>query len=120
MKFLVRHLLLLGVILGLAGQGVAYASSPCATMQKEQVSAMAGMSDCTMGQHKSDTGPAPCKEMTPGCLAMAGCASLVALDTLSATVTTPAIVADIAMWPAIPALHGRSIAPDTHPPSLLG
>ena len=126
MKFLFRHLLLLGVILGLAGQSVAFASSPCAEMQKEQaISAamagpMAGMPDCDMGQHKSDTGSAPCKDMTPGCLAMAGCVALVAVDTLSPTIQAPLLIARLNLWPATPVLLGRSMAPDPDPPSHLG
>ena len=122
MKFLLRHHLLLGVILGLAGQSVAFASSPCAKMQKEQAlpGPMAGMPDCAMGQHKPDNSPAPCKDMTPGCLAMAGCIALIAVDTLSPTVTAPLLVARLNLWPTPPVLLGRSIAPDPDPPSLLG
>ena len=122
MKFLLRFLLLLGVILGLAGQGVAFASSRCAEMQKEQAMSgpMAGMPDCAMGQHKSDNGSAPCKDMTPGCLAIAGCVALVAVDTLSPTVPAPLLVASLNLWPTTPVLLGRSIAPDPDPPSLLG
>ena len=122
MKFLFRLLLLLGVILGLAGQGVAFASSPCAEMQKEQAMSgpMAGMPDCAMGQHKSDKDSAPCKDMTPGCLAMAGCVALVAVDTPSPTIQAPLLVASLNLWPETPVLLGRSIAPDPDPPSLLG
>ena len=122
MKFLMRHLLLLGVILGLSGQGVAFASSPCAEMQKEQTMSrpMADMPDCAMGQHKSDDGSAPCKNMTPGCLAMAGCVALVAVDALSLTTQAPLPVASRNLWPTTPVLLGRSIAPDPDPPSLLG
>lgn len=129
MKFLFRHFLLLGVILGLAGQGVAFAATPCAVMQMEQVSAkaapMAGMSNCDMGQHKtgpvkSNGGSAPCKDMTLGCLAMAGCAALVAVDSLTPTVQTPLLVASLDLWPATSVLTGRSIQPELDPPSLLG
>ena len=122
MKFLMRHLLLLGVILGLAWQGVAFASSPCAEMQKEQAMSgpMAGMPDCAMGQHKSVDGSAPCKGMTPGCLGMAGCVALVAVGTLSPTTQPPLLVARLNLWPKTAVLLGRSIAPDPDPPSLLG
>ncbi len=124
MKFLFRHFLLLGVILGLAGQGVAFASSPCAMMQKEQVSAhaapMAGMSDCAMGQHKTDKGSTPCKDMTLGCLAMAGCAALVAVDSLTPIIPAPLVVARLDLWPTTSVLTGRNVAPELDPPSLLG
>ena len=135
MKLLFRHILLLAVILGLAGQGVAFASSPCAMMQKEQVSAqagpmagappMAGMSDCAMSQHqtdphKSNGGSTPCKDMTPGCFAMAGCAALVAVDSLTPTIEALLLVARLALWPATAVLTGRNVPPELDPPSLLG
>ena len=122
MKVFLRLLLLLGVIVGLAGQGVAFASSPCAEMQQERAMAgpMAGMPDCAMGQNKSDNGSGPCKDMTPGCLAMSGCMALVAVDTLSPVIQAPFLVASVDLWPATAVLLGRSVAPDPDPPSLLG
>ena len=122
MKFLFRLLLLFGVILGLAGQGVAFASSPCAEMQQERAMAgpMAGMPDCAIGQHNSDNGSAPCKDMTPGCLAMAGCAAIVGLGTLSPNIEPPLAVAGLELWSATSVLTGRSVAPEPDPPSLLG
>lgn len=120
LKFLLRRLLLLGVVLGLSGQGVAFASTPCPAMIQQQGTAMAGMPDCMAGQAKSGKQSAPCKEMTPGCMDMMGCASLVALDTPYSVVGKPLIVAATASWPATPILSGRSIAPDPDPPSILG
>ena len=124
MKFLLRHLLLLGVILGFAGQSVALVSSPCSEMQKEQASTlagpMAGMPDCAMGQGRSDKDSVPCKDMKFGCFAMAGCASLAALDAPSIAVHAPITLAVAALWPATPILTGRNIAPDPDPPSHLG
>ena len=124
MKFLLRHFLLLGVILGLAGQGVAFAASPCAVMQMEQAPAhaapMAGMSDCDMAQHKTKKGSTPCKDMTLGCLAMAGCAALVAVDTLTLTIEAQLHAASLDLWPAASVLIGREVAPELDPPSLLG
>ena len=120
MKFLFRHFLLLGVILGLVGQSVAFASSPCAVMQKERGSAISGMSDCVMGQHKTDKGSSPCKEMTPGCLAMAGCAALVAVDSVTAQIEAPPRAARLYVWPPTSVLDGRSITPDPDPPLLFG
>ena len=122
MKLLLRHLLLLGVILGLAGQSVAFASSPCAEMQKEQAmsGSMAGMPDCAMHKHKPGKQSAPCKDMTPGCLAMAGCVALVAVATLSPITQPPILVASLNLWPTTPVLLGRSIAPEPDPPTLLG
>ena len=122
MEFLLRHLLLLGVIFGLAGQSVAFASSPCTEMQKEQTMSvpMADMPDCAMGQHKPEKQLVPCKDMTPGCLAIAGCVALVAVGRLSPTAPAPLLVARLNLWPTTPVLLGRTIAPDPDPPSLLG
>jgi hypothetical protein len=86
---LVRCLFIFGVVLGLAGQGVASASTPCMAMMQRQVTAMDGMSDCMAGQDKPVKQSAPCKEMMPGCLAMSGCAVLAALDGPSAAVHEP-------------------------------
>ena len=122
MKVFLRLLLLLGVIVGLAGQGMAFASSPCAEMQQERAMAgpMAGMPDCAMGQQKPEKQSVPCKDMTPGCLAMAGCVALVAIDTLSPTAPAPLHIASLNLWPTTPVLLGRSIAPNPDPPSHLG
>lgn len=120
MKILFRHFLLLGVILGLVGQGVAFASPPCATMQQDHVSAMAGMADCAMGQQKSDTTPAPCKDMKAGCFAMAGCAAFVGLDVQSPVLGSQFAVSALYQWSATPVLSGRIVPPDPYPPALLG
>ena len=124
MKLLLRHLLLLGVILGLAGQDAAFASSPCAEMQREQASVMPGtmpgMPDCAMGQGKTNKDSVPCKDMKLGCFAMAGCASLAVLDAPSIAVRSPLILAAAALWPPTPILIGRDTAPDPDPPSHLG
>ena len=50
---------------------------------------MAGMPDCAMGQHKPEKQLVPCKDMTPGCLAIAGCVALVAVGRLSPATQAP-------------------------------
>nr|WP_294846427.1 hypothetical protein [uncultured Sphingomonas sp.] len=123
MTRLARHLLLFGALFGLLWQGVAYASPPCAEMQQEQstaTSAMAEMADCMDAEKQSRESVPPCKDMKAGCLAMAGCASLVGVgqnssdaDT-SATATSPYFVA------SSPILIGRNDAPIPDPPAILG
>ena len=124
MSFLFRHLLLLGVVLGLVGQGVAFAATPCALMQMQRSTAigapMAGMPDCEMGQHKTGKGSTPCKDMMPGCLSMAGCAALMAVDTLASAIQAPPLAANRDPLSATPVLIGREVAPDPDPPSRLG
>ena len=118
LKTLIRHLLLLTVVVGLAGQGVARASTPCQEMVKSAATSMAGMPDCD-AMRDAGKGKAPCKGMSAGCFAMAGCA-VIAIDTQSDVVATQMPLLFAATWPATPVLTGRNIAPDPDPPSLLG
>jgi hypothetical protein len=120
MKILVRHLLLLGAMLGLLWQGVAYASPPCAEMQQEQISAMADMADCMDSEQGSTKKAMPCDDMSPGCMAMAGCAALSALEIPASAVAQPAPIAMAKSWQTTPVLVGRNEAPDPDPPSILG
>lgn len=119
LKMFLRHLMLLTVIFGLAGQGVARASTPCQEMVKSAATSMAGMSDCD-AMHDAGKGKAPCKDMSLGCFAMAGCSAAVAIDTQAQVVASPMPQLFAATWPATPVLTGRDIAPDPDPPSLLG
>lgn len=123
MKALLRLLLLLGAIFGLLWQGVAYASPPCAEMQKEQSAAapaMADMADCMDAQQQSREKAPPCKDMKAGCLAMVGCASLAGLFAATgAGETTVNVAANFVPTP-IPVLIGRSDAPIPDPPAILG
>jgi hypothetical protein len=120
MNKLLRHFLLLGAILGLFWQGVAYATPPCAKMQQEQNVAMAGMADCMDGAKQSNKHSVPCKDMTAGCMAMVGCASLVALDAFPVAVDFKNKTAMTAQWPTSPVMLGRNEAPIPDPPTLLG
>ena len=117
LKALARHLFLLGVIIGLAGQGVARASTPCHEMAQIQATAMAKMPDCA-GMRDAPKGKAPCKDMSLGCFAMAGCAAVVAIDAqpIIARIAEKLVLAG---WPATPVLTGRDTAPDPDPPSFL-
>lgn len=124
MTTLFRHLVLLGAMFGLLWQGVAYASPPCVQMQQEQKVTMAGMADCMDAKKpiSKDTGhdSGPCDDMKAGCMAMMGCASLIALDAQPTTSNATINMAITALWPAAPDLLGRNDAPDPEPPSILG
>ena len=114
----VLHCLLLLAFIGLSDQGVAAAATPCAEMARQQAAAMASMPDCHPDAYKSVKDSTPCQDMTPACMAMAGCAALTALgggylplaDTTAAT----------SFWQVTPVLHGRTVSPDPDPPSRLG
>lgn len=123
MRLLFRHFLLLGALLGLLWQSVAYASPLCAEMLHQQSVAaapMADMADCMDSEKQAGDEAPPCKDMKAGCFAMVGCASLVALDVLSLDVNAPQKVALTVSWAASPVLIGRNEAPIPDPPSILG
>ena len=123
MKTLLRHLLLLGAMLGLLWQGVAYASPPCAEMQQEQsaaASAMAGMADCMEAEKQSRDNSPPCKDMKAGCFAMVGCASLAAIEAMPLAVALQTDLVEMASWSPSPTLLGRNEAPIPEPPTILG
>jgi hypothetical protein len=119
LKTLTRQFLLLAVVLGLAGQGVARASTPCEAMMQVQASTVADMLPCD-AMRDAGKGKAPCKDMTPGCFAMAGCSAVIVIDGQSHIIRSPMPLLFAATWPATPVLTGRDIAPDPDPPSLLG
>ena len=117
MRALLHVLLLIGVLIGLATQGVALAAEPC-PMEQAQSSAMAGM-DCCPEQERSHHHSVPCGDMTVACTAIVGCATLAALETQVADGSVHASGAP-QFWQMATALRGRTIPPDTHPPARLG
>ena len=117
MRALLHLLLLVGVLVGLAGQGVALAAEPC-PMELAQSADMAGM-DCCPEQDRAHHHSVPCGEMTFACMAMAGCATLAALEANGAEGSIHSSGAP-QFWQMATALRGRTIPPDTHPPAGLG
>lgn len=124
---LLRHLLCLGILFGLAGNGVAMAA-PCLFMAESQPTAMAGMPGCEMGADcadcasKGDSGKADKsdKGMKPGCMLMAGCTVVMAMKE-PATASAMVHAAPISnYWPITANLVGREIVPEPEPPTLLG
>ncbi|WEK02166.1 MAG: hypothetical protein P0Y59_10955 [Candidatus Sphingomonas phytovorans] len=123
---LLRHLLCLGLLFGLAGNGVAVAA-PCILMaQGQPTAAMPDMPDCQMTQpcadcgakgdasHKSGAGKAP------GCMAMTACAAMLAMKEPASTAAVGHQATALAFWPAASTLAGRNVAPEPEPPTLLG
>lgn len=119
MRALFHALLLVGVLIGLATQGAALAAEPC-PMEHTQSSAMAGMEDCCPQDGPSSHDGAPCSDMTLACLAMAGCATLGALDPDGPSDLATQKPGAPQFWGMATALRGRTIPPDTHPPARLG
>jgi hypothetical protein len=125
LKLLARHLLMLGVLFGLASQGIARDTTPCKDMAQAEMAAMhgmAGMGDmpgCAEMQHAGKS-KMPHKELSLCCFAMANCPAGIATDAapqLGAAILPPLLAAT---WPAMQVLHGREIAPDPDPPSIHG
>jgi hypothetical protein len=123
---LLRHLLCLGILFGLAGNGVAVAA-PCLFMAKSQPAAMAGMPACEIGAScpdcasKSDSGKTDKsdKGMKPGCMLMAGCTVAMAMKEPAAASTAPRAAPISDYWPVAVYLAGREVVPEPEPPTLL-
>ena len=117
---LLRHLLFLGVLLGLAGNGVASASPACQMMTQHHAAAMADMPDCDMGKSCPDCGSKTSKGMKPGCMMMAGCAITLAMKEPAPATASIILHERTAFWPVTAVLAGRIVPPEPEPPTLLG
>ena len=120
---LFRHLLCLGILLGLAGNGVAVAA-PCALMSQSRSAAMADMPDCKMpagcADCSSKSGGSNKTEKAPGCMAMAGCAAVIGIKEPVAAATNAHRTTTTDFWPTATILAGRDVPPEPEPPTLLG
>lgn len=105
MRTLFHVLLVFGVLIGLATQGVARAAEPC-PMEQAKTSTMAGMEGCCPHDEPTSQDGAPCKDMTLACLAMAGCATLGALDPSKSTGVTSLGPSVPQFWAMATKLHG--------------
>ena len=119
---LFRQFALVIALLGLVGQSAAFAAPPCEFMAKAEMAQspdMGTMDDCMKGAHKSEKGSQPCKGMTTGCLAMAGCVSLAAFNSTSVVIDWPVFAGQPLIALPKPPLRGRSVPPDLRPPATL-
>jgi len=123
---LLRHLLCLGLLFGLAGNGIAVAA-PCILMtQGQSATAMADMPDCSMAKACSDCGAKgdashkSGKDKAPGCMAMTACAAMLAMKTPDSAATLRHQAAAHRFSPPTEMLAGRDVAPEPEPPTLLG
>lgn len=110
-------LLLLGALLGLFGQGMAYAAGPALAPAVETNAMSSGM-DCggMASEHKAKPAQ-PCKGLTLACIAQMGCVvPMTFADPARMTErSTPTQLA--ATWPRAPALVGLTFPPEPEPPS---
>lgn len=127
---LLRHLLCLGILFGLAGNGVAVAA-PCLLMTQDQAAASAAMPDCKMATSCTDCAAKPVKSDTKsnggsksskgsGCMLMAGCAAVLGVkEPHAASAAQLARVAE-GFWPTSAILSGHDTGPEPEPPTFLG
>ena len=128
---LLRHLLCIGILFALAGNGVAVAA-PCLLMTQDQVASSA-MPDCNMPANctdcaakigksdtgKSDTGKAD-KGSKPGCMAMAACSAVLGVKDPAAPAMSQLAPVTRDFWPTSAILTGHDTGPEPEPPATLG
>lgn len=119
MKRMLRLLLVLGALLGLFGQGIAFAIRPAFPTGIEAGTSIAKNMDCPEMATMQQETPKPCKGLTLACIAQMGCALPVVLKEPTAPLAGVAITPMPAIWPLPSTLAGRDIAPEPHPPSHL-
>lgn len=116
-------LLLLGALLGLLGQEVAFAHV-LPVQETGQTVATAPMSaDCAkmmeLAKQQSETDK-PCKGMTPDCIAKMGCAVPLALLPIPLSGASPVLRAAVPRRALVSPLVGHNIGPEPEPPARLG
>ena len=116
--------LLLGALIGLFGQAVAYASVQSAVSAPMVMSTMAdtGMPEDCMKMMAQQQQPAqkPCKGMTLACIAAMGCVVPMAVRDDAPTLAARAADLSLAFWPTTTVLRGSELTPEPEPPTLLG
>lgn len=120
MMRMVHLVLLFSAILGLFGQGAAFAVGPSVASYSSTIATAKMSPDCAEMMTGAVPNKAPCEGMTLDCIALMGCTIpiLAQDDARLADLVKPAVVLVISM--SLPKLIGRKIAPEIHPPSYLG
>jgi len=120
MLTLLRHLLFVGVLFGLAGNVAAAAAPPCNMMTQSQATAMADMPECDMAMKCPDCDKKQNKDSKRGCALMAGCVVMLAVSEPAPADASPYLAPVGAFWPVTAVFAGRIVTPEPEPPSLLG
>lgn len=119
---LLRHLLCLGILFALAGNGAAVAA-PCMLM-KTQVAASAAMPDCNMPTDCPDcalkAGKSGKDSKSSGCLLMVACGAVLGVTEPQGPSMARAMPIKTAFWPPTTILVGRKTGPEPEPPTFLG
>ncbi|WP_296617295.1 hypothetical protein [Sphingomonas sp.] len=119
---LLRHLLCLGILFALAGNGVAVAA-PCMFMN-DQAATSAAMPDCNMPTDCPDcaskAGKSGKDSKSSGCLLMVACGAVLGVAESQAPSLARAMPITAAFWPRTAILAGRNTGPEPEPPTFLG
>lgn len=112
-------LLLMGALLGLFGQGMAYASGPAITPKVAATHAMPSGIDCPdMASAHKRSPERPCKGLTLACIAQMGCVVPMTFDPERPIAERARVAQLAATWPPAPMLAGREVAPEPEPPTV--
>ncbi|MEO6092820.1 MAG: hypothetical protein ABIT04_09575 [Novosphingobium sp.] len=124
MKRVLRLFLILGALIGLFSQAVAYASVVPAVSAPMT---MSGMSDSRMSENcgkmmakPQQPAPKPCQGMTLACIAAMGCVVPMVVHNDATALAARAADPSLAFWPTTTVLLGSDLAPEPEPPTLLG
>ena len=130
MKRVLHLFLLLGALIGLFGQGIAYASFPSsapAPMKTSAPMAMSGTADSGMSEdcmkmmaQQQQPTQKPCKGMTLACIAAMGCVVPMAVRNDAPAIAEREAGPAMAFWPTTTVLRGGDLTPEPEPPTLLG
>lgn len=116
MMRLLRHILLVGALIGLLGQAAAYAAGP--RWPVASMPTASAMDDCMGMMEKQQPAEKPCKGITLDCMAAMGCTLPILLKTGPESSAIPPSNSLQAFWPPVTALAGEDVAPEPQPPSV--
>ena len=112
-------LLLLGALLGLFGQGLAYAAGPALAPMMEASHAMPSGMDCPdMKPARTAEPKHPCKGLTLACIAQMGCVVPMTFVEPAPAIMRAAAPRLAAIWPTSVALRSLTVAPEPEPPAV--
>lgn len=116
--------LLIGALIGLLGQEVAFATVAPITSAPVKVAASpaAGMpADCMkMMAQQQQPARKHCNGMSLACMAAMGCLAPMAIQINAPILPLAQINPVLAFWPITPVMQGNNLAPDPEPPTVLG
>ena len=118
LKARISQLLLIGALLGLFGQGMAYAAGPTLAPKMAMSHAMPTGMDCA-GMATRDQEPEhPCKGLTLACIAQMGCVIPMTFEPERPALDRLIVPQLAATWPTSPMLTGLEIPPEPEPPTV--